>query len=133
MFHLSQSGIRIMRGKQEHAAMFAGEIRTILKCEGGGTVGEFGGLSMVVSTVTAEELIQRSLVSTRSICGELPGEIPGWEKLALIRLCTQLVTKAKSKNADCQVMSWNLQREETLRRLYPDAEWIDLTPETIYS
>jgi hypothetical protein len=31
------------------------------------------------------------------------------------------------------MLSWNLQREETLRRLYPDAEWIDLTPETIYS
>ena len=132
MFHLSAAGIRIMRGKQEHAAMFAGEIRTILKCEGGGTVGEFGGLSMVVSTVTAEELIQRSLVSTRSICGELPGEIPGWEKLALIRLCTQLVTKAKSKNADCQVMSWNSQREQSLRELYPNAEWIDLTAEAIY-
>lgn len=132
MFHLSAAGIRILRGKQEYAAMFAGEIRTILKCEGGGIVGEFGGLSMVVSTVTAEELIQRSLVSAQPLCGELSGEIPGWEKRALIRLCTQLVTKAKSKNADCQVMSWNSQREQSLRELYPNAEWIDLTTEAIY-
>lgn len=132
MFHLSAAGIRIMRGKEEHAAMFAEEIRTILKCEGGGVVGEFGGLSMVISTVTAEELIRRSLVSAQPLCGELSGEIPGWEKRALIRICTQLVTKAKSKNADCQVMSWNSQREQSLRELYPNAEWIDLTPEKLY-
>jgi hypothetical protein len=60
-------------------------------------------------------------------------EIPGWEQRALFRFCTRLGRKARVKNADCQMLRWNLQREETLHRLYPDAEWIDLTPEKIYS
>lgn len=133
MFYLSAAGIRIMRGKQEHAAMFAADIRTIIKCEGNSALGEIGGLSMMVSTASPEELIKRAVAAGENAGSAVMTEIPGWEQRALFRFCARLGRKARAKNSDCQMLSWNLQREETLRRLYPDAEWIDLTPETIYS
>jgi hypothetical protein len=122
-----------MRGKQEHAAMFAADIRTIIKCEGNSALGEIGGLSMMVSTASPEELIKRAVAAGENAGSAVMTEIPGWEQRALFRFCARLGRKARAKNSDCQMLSWNLQREETLRRLYPDAEWIDLTPERIYS
>lgn len=133
MFYLSAAGIRIMRGKQEHATMFAADIRTIIKSEGNSALGEIRGLSIMVSTASPEELIKRAMAAVENTDSAVMTEIPGWEQRALFRFCTRLGRKGRAKNSDCQMLCWNLQREETLRRLYPDAEWIDLTPETIYS
>lgn len=132
VFHLSDAGIRIMRGKQERAVMFASDIRTMIKYEVGGATAAWGESAVVVSTASSEELIKRAVVAGENAGSAVVTEIPGWEQRALFRFCARLGRKARAKNSDCQMLCWNLQREETLRKLYPEAEWIDLTAEAIY-
>lgn len=82
---------------------------------------------MIVSTASTEELAQRGLQWMDPSCAEAIVNIPGWERAALYRMCMQTGQKAKMKNGDCQILRWNQQREQTLRELYPQAEWIDVT------
>ena len=127
VFCLSSTGIRIMRRKQEHAVLFASDIRTVIKCECSTMVGEFGGHAVIVSTASAKELAQRGLQLMDPSCAGAMVNIPGWERAALYRMCMQTGRKAKMKDGDCQILRWNQQREQTLRELYPQAEWIDVT------
>lgn len=129
---LSPTGIRIMRGKREHAVMPADEIRTIIKCEGDAAIGSFGGFSLIVSAADVKELIRRADTAEHNKGYTHEKEIPGWEQRALFRFCTQLRGRTRDNNRDCQRMSWNPQREQTLRELYPKAQWIDVTPDVIY-
>lgn len=132
MFYLSQTGIRIKRGAKEHAAFFAQDIRTFLKYEGGGVVGEFGGKSILVSTMTTAELAQQWAMTDGSGLSAATKEIPGWLERQLFWFCAKRGRKARENNSACQSLSWNSGREQTLRKLYPDAVWIDLTPNVIY-
>ena len=127
VFCLSSAGIRIMRRKQEHAVLFAGDIRTVIKCECSTMAGDYVRMAMIVSTASAEELAQRGLQWMDPSIAEAMVNIPGWERAALYRMCMQTGQKAKMKNGDCQILRWNQQREQTLRELYPQAEWIDVT------
>ena len=132
VFYLSHSGIRIMRGKKEHSVMFAEEIRTILKCESLHSNTYSVGPSLMISTVETGDLIQRELTASGSAYASLAVRIPDWEKRVLLRGCYRQKRSAKAKDSDCQLLAWNVQREQTLRELFPNAQWIDLTMEAMY-
>ena len=133
MFHFSQSGIRITRGERELAAIFAKEIRTILKCESDAAVADYGSLHLLISTETREELVQRGLDAVQRPYVQVFREIPDWKTRVLFRYCSRLRGLSAATAPGCQMISWNEQREQTLRTLYPEAEWIDLTGEAIFS
>lgn len=132
MIHLSREKIEITRGKKKIWSLPGEQLRFLAKADNpmNRTSGSIN-YCLVISAETVEELALRQTGREPAAYASASRQLPGWENRALARYVRMMWRKAWKEDSPIEIIHWTPEREKTLRELYPQAPWLDITGDTL--
>lgn len=132
MIRLSPEKIEITRRKKRIWSHTGEEIQFFAKADN--PMARTRGTAdscLVISAETVAELALRQTDSEPAVYAAASRRLPGWENRALARYVGQMWRKSLRGDLPIQIIHWTPEREKTLRELYPQAIWLDITGDTL--
>lgn len=134
LFRISPLGMDVRRGNRQAVHIPAEQIRLIVKSEPRGltTVAVSREKMLFVSKLAAEELARRELEAKAGSYAQACRQVSRWQEYAVFNYLSRSWNEMAEPSSDVQRMVWNAQREESLRAMFPDAQFWDLTADALY-